>query len=124
METNEKKILIVDDEKYIVLVTKFNLQKAGYNVLIARGGEEAIQITPKEQPDLILLDIMMPVVDGFKVLDFLKSNDSTKKIPVVILSSRGGEDDKEKAFEKGANDYLLKPFSVKQLMDKVNSYFK
>lgn len=119
-----KKVMIVDDEKYIILVTKFNLKNAGYEVIIARGGEEAKNIAVNEKPDLILLDIMMPVVDGFQVLKFLKDNEETQDIPIIILSSRGGEEDKEKAFQQGANDYLLKPFSVKQLLDKVNSYFK
>lgn len=122
-ENSKKKILIVDDEKYILLVAKYNLKNAGYDVMIATNGEEAIRLALQEIPHIILLDLMMPSIDGFQVLKELKQDELTKNIPIIIMSARGGVEDKNKAFEFGANDYVLKPFSVQQLLDKVNSCF-
>ncbi|HOK41178.1 MAG TPA: response regulator [bacterium] len=118
-----KKILIIDDEKYILLVTKYNLKNAGYDVLIANNGEEGIKIAQTELPDLILLDLMMPLVDGFQVIRTLRADESTKSIPIIILTARGSVEDKNKVYEYGANDYLLKPFSVQQLLEKIKSFF-
>ena len=112
----QKKILIVDDEKYILRVVKRNLLKYGYEVLTAQDGEESLEIVFKVQPDLILLDIMMPVMDGFEVFRKLKENETSSKIPVIFLTARGLASDKSKAKELGAEGYISKPFSISFLI--------
>lgn len=110
-----KKILVVDDEKYILRVVKLNLKRFGYEVFTARNGEEAIKSAVENFPDLILLDVMMPILDGFKVCEKLKANESTSKIPIIFLTARGRDADKSKAKELGAEAYLTKPFNIQVL---------
>ncbi len=112
------KILVVEDEKPIVEILKFNLKKEGYSVVEAFDGEAAIEIAFKEEPDLILLDIMLPKMDGFAVCKKLRERITT---PILMLTAREEEVDKVLGLELGADDYITKPFSMRELMARVKA---
>jgi len=112
------KILVVDDEKPIADILKYNLQKEGYEVLVAYDGQEAIDIAFKEYPDLILLDIMLPKMDGFTVCKTLREK---LTCPIIMLTAKGEEVDKVLGLELGADDYMTKPFSMRELMARVKA---
>ncbi|GMQ55906.1 response regulator YycF [Vallitalea sediminicola] len=112
------KILVVDDEKAIVDILKFNLQREGYSVITASNGEEGLQIFEKEKPDLVLLDIMMPKVDGLQVCKMIRNKYDT---PIIMLTARAEEVDKVLGLELGADDFVTKPFSVRELMARVKA---
>lgn len=114
-----KKILIVDDDKFILEYMQINLQLDGYNVLEAFDGDEAIKKALEEIPDLILLDIMMPKVDGWEVCKALKENPATKNIPIIMVSAKTQVDDFIKGMDAGATFYIMKPFSPAQLSDAI-----
>ncbi len=114
-----KKILVVDDEIIIVSPTKITLKQEGYEVIVASNGEDGYKKAKKEKPDLILLDVMMPVLDGWQTLKLLKSNQETAKIPVVMCTVKDKLGDIEKGFSLGVNGYLVKPFNIEELIRKV-----
>ena len=114
-----KKILIVDDEPNIVMALEYALKKNNFEVFIARDGEEAIHITKEKEPDLVVLDIMMPKVDGFEVLNFIKNDSDLKQTKVIFLSAKNKERDIQKGLDEGANAYLTKPFSMKKLIQEI-----
>ncbi|MCD6379348.1 response regulator [bacterium] len=118
----ERKVLVVDDEENITQILEFSIAAEGYEVVTASNGEEAIEKARKEQPNLIILDIMMPKVDGYEACRVIKSNPLTKKIPVILLTAKGREIDKRLGFEVGADDYIVKPFSPSKLIEKINEY--
>ncbi|MFO7916129.1 MAG: response regulator [Candidatus Krumholzibacteriales bacterium] len=118
----ERKVLVVDDEVNITQIMEFSIGAEGYEVVTAANGEEAISKARKEQPNLIILDIMMPKVDGYEVCRVLKRDPLTKRIPVILLTAKGRGIDKRLGYEVGASDYVVKPFSPSQLIEKVNSY--
>lgn len=113
-----EKVLVVDDEKPIVDILKYNLIKEGYNVLAAYDGEEAIKVAEKSEPDLILLDIMLPKIDGFSVCKRLRER---MACPIIMLTAKGEEVDKVLGLELGADDYVTKPFSMRELMARVKA---
>jgi two-component system response regulator VicR len=113
-----KKILIVDDEKNIVDILKFNLKKEGFTTIEAYDGEQAIELALGEKPDLILLDVMLPKMDGFTVCRKLRQSIST---PILMLTAKEEEVDKVLGLELGADDYITKPFSQRELMARVKS---
>ena len=113
-----RKILIVDDEKNIVDIISFNLKKEGYEVFVAYNGEEAVRKNEEETPDLILLDIMMPKVDGYEACKKIREKYDT---PIIMLTARAEEVDKVLGLEIGADDYVTKPFGVKELMARVKA---
>ncbi|AEY68098.1 response regulator YycF [Clostridium sp. BNL1100] len=113
-----KKILIVDDEKNIVDILKFNLKKEGYDTIEAYDGEEAVNLALSQNPDLILLDIMLPKMDGFTVCRKLRQSIST---PILMLTAKEEEVDKVLGLELGADDYITKPFSPRELMARVKA---
>lgn len=115
---DKKTILVVDDEKPIVDILMYNLDKEGYSILEANDGETAVEIALKEKPDLILLDIMLPKLDGLSVCRKIKNS---LNIPIVMLSAKGEELDKILGLELGADDYVTKPFSVRELMARVKA---
>jgi DNA-binding response OmpR family regulator len=119
---SERKVLVVDDEENIIQILEFSIAAEGYEVVTASNGEEAIEKARKEQPNLIILDIMMPKVDGYEACRVIKSNPLTKKIPVILLTAKGREIDKRLGFEVGAADYIVKPFSPSKLIEKINEY--
>ena len=114
------RILVAEDEAYILKMLDFRLKSLGHEVIGAVDGGEALEFASREKPDLILLDIMMPVMDGFQVLQKLKSQEATKNIPVIILTARGQEKDVVTGFGAGAADYITKPFSFAELTARVN----
>lgn len=116
-----KKILVVDDDPYILMSLEFLMKKAGYTVMIARNGNEALSGIKDHQPDLILLDIMMPDVDGYSICKHVKSKKDLKHIHVIFLSAKTKESDIKKGLDLGASLYITKPFSTRDLMKQVNS---
>ena len=121
--TKTKKILLAEDDKYVLRAYKDGLERAGFEVLIATDGNEALERIKKDAPDLILLDLIMPVKNGFEVLEELAVDRSLKKIPVVILSNLGQDSDVKKGKELGAIDYLIKSdYSMKEVIEKVKFY--
>ena len=115
------RILVVDDEIYIVHILDFSLGMEGYEVLTALDGEQALEKARAEKPDLIVLDIMMPKLDGYETCKALKSNPETKDIPVILLSAKGRNVDQKVGFEVGADDYITKPFSPRKLVERINA---
>ena len=97
------------------------MKKEGYEVFIARDGDEAILLFKSEEPDIIILDLMMPKVDGFEVCDFVRKNPNLKQSKIIILSAKNTEEDIKKGYKHGANLYVAKPFSTRSLVKKVNS---
>jgi len=114
----ENKILVVDDEKPIVDILKINLEKNGYNVIYAHDGETAVEKAFAEEPDLILLDVMLPKMDGFTVCKKIREKSS---VPVIMLTAREEEVDKVLGLELGADDYMTKPFSLRELLARVKA---
>lgn len=114
-----KKILIVDDEPNILMSLDFLMRKEGYEVFIARDGAEALEILSREIPDIIVLDIMMPNVDGYEVCEYVKSNRATSQTKVIFLTAKSKKEDIEKGYEMGADLYLTKPFSTRNLVKEV-----
>ena len=113
-----KKVLVVDDEKPIAEIVKFNLEKEGYEVNVAYDGEEAIRKVYQFEPDLILLDIMLPKMDGFQVCKKIRE---TFNIPILMLTAKEEEVDKVLGLELGADDYITKPFSIRELVARVKA---
>jgi len=116
---NSKKILIVDDEVDLVETVRFPLEMEGYHVLVSYNGEDALNQARKENPDLILLDLMLPNLDGYKVCRLLKSDDRYKHIPILMLTAKSQEKDMALGMEIGANEYITKPFDIRDLLKKV-----
>ena len=116
-----KKILIVDDEPNILMSLDFLMRKEGYEVFIARDGSEALDIIAKEHPDIIVLDIMMPNVDGYEVCQSVKNNDETSHIKIIFLTAKSKKEDIEKGYKMGADLYLTKPFSTRNLVKEVKA---
>jgi two-component system response regulator VicR len=117
-EKSQKTVLVVDDEKPIVDILVYNLKKEGYNTLEANDGEEAINIVVNKKPDLVLLDIMLPKMDGLTVCKKIRHN---YNIPIIMLSAKDEEIDKILGLELGADDYITKPFSVRELIARVKA---
>ena len=118
MDENKKTILVVDDEKTIVEMLVYNLQKEGYNTLEAEDGEEGVRIALNEKPDLVLLDIMLPKMDGLAVCKRIRQS---LNIPIIMISAKDEEIDKILGLELGADDYITKPFSVRELIARVKA---
>lgn len=114
-----KKILIVDDEPNILMTLEYTFKKKNFQVYIARDGQEALELLKTEQPDIILLDIMMPKVDGFATLEVIKIDENLRNCKVIFLSAKNKESDIKKGLRLGANAYMTKPFSIKKLVEKV-----
>ena len=114
-------ILVVDDEPAIVDVLTYNLKKAHYRVLVARDGEEALALARREQPDLIILDLMLPGMDGLQVCRTLRQEGN---VPIIMLTALDEEVDRVVGLELGADDYVVKPFSVRELMARVKSVLR
>jgi DNA-binding response OmpR family regulator len=113
------KILIVDDEPNILMSLDFLMRKEGYEVFVARNGTEALESLAQNQPDLVLLDIMMPDVDGYEICKQIKQNPELENCKVVFISAKSKESDIQKGYEIGADFYLTKPFSNKTIVAKV-----
>lgn len=115
-----KKILLVDDEPNIIMSLEYTFKKNNFQVFIARDGQEALEILKTEQPDLIILDIMMPNVDGYATIEAVRKEEKLSNCKVIFLSAKNKESDIEKGMRLGANAYMTKPFSIKKLIEQVN----
>lgn len=118
-----KKILAVDDERHIVRLVQINLQKEGYEVVTAGNGREALEKVASEKPDLIVMDVMMPEMDGFEALEKLKANPETAQIPIIMLTAKAQDADVFSGWQKGADLYLTKPFNPSELLTFVKRIF-
>jgi two-component system alkaline phosphatase synthesis response regulator PhoP/two-component system response regulator VicR len=116
--------LVVDDERHIVRLVQVNLERQGYEVLTAYDGVECLEKTKAEKPDLIILDVMMPRMDGFEALQRLKSDPETNHIPVIMLTARAQDRDVLQGYQYGADLYLTKPFSPLELISLVKRVFE
>jgi DNA-binding response OmpR family regulator len=119
-----KKILIVDDEPNIVMSLEYTFKKNNFEVFIARDGQEALDILEKQFPDVIILDVMMPMVDGFATLEQIKKNERLRHCKVIFLSAKNKEKDIKKGLSLGANLYVTKPFSIKKLVEQVQELIR
>ena len=118
-----KKILACDDEKHIVRLVQVNLERAGFEVLTANDGKEALEKIRHHNPDLIILDVMMPYMDGFEVLQNLRRNPSTRDIPVIMLTAKAQDADVFRGWQSGVDCYLTKPFNPLELLSFVRRIF-
>lgn len=118
------KILVIDDEIFISRMIKITLEAKDYEVIVAKDGTEGLEKAFKEKPDVILLDIMMPVYDGFYILGKLKEQDETRPIPVIMLTSMGRTQDITHALELGSAGYVMKPFEYEDLIASIENALK
>lgn len=116
------KILVVEDNKNIITVLRMCLKNAGYEVKTVNNGVEAVETAFEWKPDLILLDIKIPKMNGFLVCETLKDEESTKNTPILMLSAKAEEEDIKKAYNLGAEDYITKPIEPKKLLAKIDEY--
>lgn len=121
---SKKKILLVEDEKDMVYAVKLQLEANNFEVLTAYDGQEALDKARREEPDLIILDLMLPKIDGYKVCRMLKFDKKYKKIPIIMFTARVQENDEKMGYEVGADCYLTKPFELKALLDKMKGLLK
>ncbi len=119
MADKKAKVLIVDDEPAIIMSLDFLVKKAGYQLFIARNGQEALEVVKNELPDVVVLDIMMPDIDGFEVGKIIKQNPEWQHINIIFLSAKCRQEDIDKGLNIGAKFYVTKPFSTKSLMEKI-----
>ena len=118
------KILIVDDEPNIVVPLQFLMEQNGYLALVAQSGEEALELISKEKPDLVLLDIMLPGIDGFEVCEIIRLNPDWRHTRIIFLTAKGRDVDIAKGMVLGADEYITKPFSNQQIIDAVMKLLK
>jgi DNA-binding response OmpR family regulator len=114
-------ILAADDDEDILELVTFRLERSGYTVVQARDGEEAFQLAREKQPDLAVLDVMMPKMDGFELTRRLRADETTSRIPIILLTARAQDADLQQGFDAGADDYIRKPFSPQELRARVQS---
>jgi len=117
-----KKILVVDDEPDILKIVSFRLGRMGYKIFTAENGQRALEIVRDKKPDLILLDLALPIMDGYEVCRTLKSDEVLKKIPVILLTASQAGRIKEKTKGFKADDYIIKPFEAEELVEKVKKF--
>ncbi|MDO8527788.1 MAG: response regulator [Deltaproteobacteria bacterium] len=122
MTKAKKKILIVDDEYYLTETLKLRLEFLGYEVLTAENGAESLEVLKANPVDLVVMDVLMPVMDGLEATAKIKKTDKTKKIPVLVLTAKAQPKDKAEAFAAGADDYLTKPFETDVFVSKVKKW--
>ena len=116
------RVLVVDDEANILLSLEFLMKKAGYDVRIARDGEEALAEMRTARPDLVLLDVMMPKRNGFEVCEMIRANPEWKDVRVIMLTAKGRDVEREKGLAVGADDYITKPFSTREVVERVSGW--
>lgn len=121
---DKKKVLVVDDEQHIIELIKFNLESNGFDVIESDNGEQAIQIAEEEIPNVIILDLMLPGIDGLEACKRIRMNEKTSGIPIIMVTAKGEETDKVLGLELGADDYLTKPFSVRELLARIKAVLR
>ena len=114
-------VLVADDDEDILGLVAFRLERGGYTVIVARDGEEALELAVQERPDLAVLDVMMPKVDGFEVTRRLRADEATSRMPIILLTAKSQDVDVQQGFEAGADDYIRKPFSPDELRARVQA---
>lgn len=114
-------ILAADDDEDILALVKFRLERSGYTVLEARDGEEALKLALERKPDLAVLDVMMPKLDGLELTRRLRAAEATSRMPIILLTARAQDTDVQQGFEAGADDYMRKPFSPQELRSRVQA---
>jgi DNA-binding response OmpR family regulator len=114
-------ILIADDDPDILALVSFRLERAGYEVVQARNGEEAVQVALARRPDLAVIDVMMPRIDGYETTRQLRQQEETSRMPIILLTARVQEEDIARGFDAGADDYVRKPFSPQELGSRVQA---
>ena len=114
-----KRVLVVEDEPNIILSLEFLVKEAGYDVRVARDGEEALMAVAEDRPDVVILDVMIPKRDGYDVCQTIRANPAWKDMRIIMLTARGRESEKEKGLALGADDYIIKPFSTRELTTKL-----
>jgi DNA-binding response OmpR family regulator len=119
-----RSVLVVDDEPSILLALEFMMKNAGFEVRSARDGEEALAALNAKAPDLLLLDVMMPPPDGYDICQRVRANPAWKDVRIIMLTARGRDVEREKGLAMGADDYITKPFSTRNLMAKVRAILK
>jgi two-component system alkaline phosphatase synthesis response regulator PhoP len=124
MATNNKRILVVDDERHIVRLIQVNLEREGYQVLTAFDGKDGLQKAKTEKPDLVVLDVMMPYMDGFEVLKSMKADPAMSEIPVIMLTAKAQDADVFRGWASGVDCYLTKPFNPMELLTFVRRIFQ
>lgn len=120
----KEKILIIEDDSDIVEMITYNLEKEGFKVVFSSNGEDALELLKIEHPNLVLLDLMLPGLDGFEVCSAIRNNDETSHIPIIMLTAKSQEADKIVGFEIGADDYVTKPFSPKELIARIRAVLR
>lgn len=115
-------VLVVDDEPNILLSLEFLVRQAGFDVRVARDGEAALSAIAENQPDLVLLDVMMPNRDGYDVCQTIRADPRLKDVKIIMLTAKGREVEREKGIALGADDYITKPFSTREVIEKVRQY--
>ena len=122
MPTKPARILVVEDETFLVKIYSVKLKKEGFEVLIATDGEQAVQMANEVKPDIILLDLILPKMNGFEALEKMRANPDLKKTPVIVLSNLGQDEDIKRAEALGATDYLVKAnFSIQEVIAKIRA---
>lgn len=121
---SQRTALLIDDEPDLIELVRFNLQKESFNVISAGDGEAGLQLAKQQTPDVIVLDLMMPKMDGLEVCKRLRANDRTAQIPIIMLTARAAETDKVVGLELGADDYLTKPFSPRELVARIKAVLR
>ena len=119
-----KRILLVDDEKDMVYAVKLQLEANNYEVITASDGQEGLEKARREKPDLIILDLMLPKIDGYKICRMLKFDEKYKKIAIILFTARSQKNDEKVGFEVGADAYITKPFDPKVLLEKIKILLK
>lgn len=120
--SHKKKILLVDDSQTVLLMHKLLLADRGYELLTARDGQDAVDTALAEHPDIIFMDVLMPHVDGFAACQALRTHESTRHIPIIMVTTRGEPHNVQRGFESGCSDYITKPFNANELLDKLERY--
>lgn len=117
-----RSVLVVDDEANILLSLEFLMKKAGYDVRLARDGDEALAEIGKARPDLVLLDVMMPKRNGFDVCEAIRANPQWRDVRIILLTAKGRDIEREKGLALGADDYITKPFSTREVVERVATW--
>ena len=118
------KILVIDDEEHILELLRFNLELSGFDVCVSPEANQAIELIGKEKPDLLLLDWMLPKISGIDILRKIRQDENIYDLPVIMLTAKNMEDDKIQGLNVGADDYITKPFSIKELMARINTILR
>jgi DNA-binding response OmpR family regulator len=121
IERERPVVLVADDEEDILALIAFSLERSGYTVILARDGEEALALARDERPDLAVLDVTMPKLDGFELTRRLRTDEATSRMPIILLTASAQDADVQRGFDVGADDYLRKPFSPQELRARVQA---